>query len=314
MKKSHNTITAFLLITALLLSGCSEKTNDSVPTADTSSTTVSPHESISENESTTQSPITESTQSRTETVNSAKNSAPESSVQSTSEEPEPVPVEFTDEDRELQKILSDLWEPTQNIHSWFNYVGVPTDLYPDADDWRLKIPEISFDDESCKWIPDNLRMTDSMFSIPTSKAGMEELFHKYFSAERTDNLLRRIPACELIERSDKTLTLKLKDDPEIYKNHNTRINFIEVDGRLYVPDYMGAKDYIDVETAKVTKKTNDTIEFVFLGTGDAGPDYKPQILNNTLLYSKYAQRGSIKLEDGIWKLHSWDDMHFPLRH
>ena len=311
MKKSH-IIASLLLTAAMLLTGCSEKTNNTSPPADTSSTTISQPESTPETESTTQHPIIESTQSSTETVSSTENSTPESSVQNTSEEAEPIPVEFTDEDRELQKILSDLYDPTWEVISWFSSLGIPDYSHEWHQFLRLTIIGLPFDWEmEYDRIPDNFRHDGNMFDVPTSKAEMGKFISKYFSKEMTDTLLDRIPVCELVERSENSLIVKFKDDPEIYQKEGFQIWFVEVDGRLYVPFIQGVRGYIEVDTAKVTKKTDDTIAFIYLES----PSYsKEEIINNASLYSECVESGTIKLEDGVWKMHSWDDMHFPLKY
>ena len=311
MKKAHITV-SLLLSALLLLSGCSENTSSSAPADDISSTTVSQPESTPETESTTQNPIIESTQSSTETVSSTESSSTVSSTQSsTPEDIEPVPVEFTDEDRELQKILSDLCEPAWQVVSMFSSLGVPDFSHQPHQFLRMTIIELSFLEMECDMIPDNFRPEHFMFDVPTSKTEMGNFISKYYSKEMTDTLLDRIPVCELVEQSGNSLIVKFKDDPEIYQKEGFQIWFVEVDGRLYVRNSHGAPGFIEVDTAKITKKTNNTIEFIYLKS----PEYiKEEIISNASLYSKYAEKGALKLEDGVWKLHSWDDMNFPLKY
>lgn len=256
--------------------------------------------------STEKEPVNNSIEFSDNSGNEVENSTEEPSQSTPESVPEPVPVEFTDEDRKLQEILTDLYEPTSTINRWFCRLKVSNVDYPDAHGWRLKIPEISFEGEYIQ-IPENYYLTSESFCVPTTKAEMRELFQKYFTKERTDNLMERYQVCDLIERSDKTLTLKLRsDDPYEFKVHS--LYFIEADGQLYALDGYGTFGFIVPETAKVTKKTDDTIEFTFLMSNDIWSEY----LGDTSLYLNTAQNGSIKLEDGIWKLHTWDEWNFPL--
>lgn len=307
MKKTHITI-LLLLISSLFLSACSDKSSYSDSSHGTSSMDIS-ETSISSLQSTNSVESTAiSEQSLTKPASSAESNTENSEPQteSSDEKHEPVPVEFTDEDIELQEILSELYEPTSAINRWFCRLMVSNAAYPDAHGWRLKIPEISFEGEYIQ-VPENYYLVSESFCVPTTKAGMRELFQKYFTKERTDNLMERYQVCDLIERSDKTLTLKFKtDDPYEFKLHS--LYFIEADGHLYAADGYGTFGFIVPETAKITKKTDDTIEFTFLMSNDIWPEY----LGDTSLYLEAAQNGSIKLEDGVWKLHTWDEWNFPL--
>lgn len=212
---------------------------------------------------------------------------------------DPVPLEFTEDDREIQKILSELENPTDEIYFWMSGLNPPEPTDP----YKFILP--GRDSYSIYYrIPENSRQREnSPFEIPTTLAGMKEIMLKYFSAERTEKFLKNFGVFSAVENSDGSYTLTLDSSTEYKK---TSPIFVEVDGKLYRDDGASTSSIsIDSETAKVVRKTDSVIEFTYLfyHYDDWEPNtkyrYEP-------LYSQYAKKGILKYEMGGWKLDDWN--------
>lgn len=288
-----------MLLAVLLLGGCAEISSNSVTTTDTSSTSISQSESSSENESSPQSTIIKSTQSSTES------SSINPFAQSRLEGVTITPVEYTDEDKELQKILLDLQKPTEEILFWLvNMTHNPV--------LKFRFPQ--FGNESVSryaLIPENHRLyDDNLFDKPTTRDGLEKIMLEYFSEEFTKVRTDDIAVCTMTENPDGTYSVIFTDGIDQFANSFLHSNLLEIDGRLYQREGLKPVSInMDCETAKIISKTDDTIEFSYLD--DVGDDYDQYLFNgnykNEPFYSENALKGSLKYERGGWKLNSFND-------
>lgn len=302
MKKLHITM-IILLAVVMFLGGCSEKNNNSAPATDTSNSSVSstdisqPKNSTEDEFSSTESSVQSSTESIPETV---------------SEPVTPVPVEFTDEDRELQEILSELADPAAKIDCWTHLeLGLPEFIF--------NFPQLEVTYNLSYTIPDNYHLSeDSQLAFPSTCAEMEALMLKYFSKQQTKEYMRDIVPGIVTEEpvkgsnnaitvtfDDNTLSkLHIKDD---FGEYFLTPLFLELNGRMYRKAIQGVNHLIISEdTAKVISRTDDTIEFSYInipGFQYLDPwttdyEYEP-------FYSENALKGVLKYERGGWKLDSW---------
>lgn len=222
----------------------------------------------------------------------------EGSDQSSDETP-PVPVGFTDEDRELQKILSDLQPPANEIYRWLNNGSYP------SDEIQVRFAH----DRSLvhRYHRFGGRRGDDLLEKPTSCEEMKTLMLEYFSAERTEKFFSKyFSVCSIVDNADGIYTLK--NDVGKYTL------FIELDGELY---HLGTDSvsgiWIVDGSAKVISKTDNTIEFTYLDENWVRSVYEANdttILNDTELYSKYAINGTLKYERGGWKI---EYLEYPFR-
>lgn len=223
---------------------------------------------------------------------------------------DPVPVEFTDEDRELQEILSGLTKPAHEIHSWL------IDLVPSAPFTEFKFPQLGDNDRGYFGvIPENCYWTDPEFTIPTTCARMEELMLKYFSEARVEGFMNNIVPGNLTENPDGTFDVTFDDEvlTKLYVindrgNFYIRPKFIEADGKFYRAEGSSIRVLTIIEdSAKVISRTEDTIEFSHInGLALYGSDPEPDY-NTEPFYSENAVKGVLKYERGGWKIDSWED-------
>lgn len=282
MRFKHITTIALLTAT-ILLGGCSKNHNNSVPETDTSSVIVFSSDSL-----------------QAESLSDNESSITGSLVQSNDESIVLTPVEFTDEDKELQNILSELLNPAEEILSWFVEMALPTPMiYIDFPQYE-NIPSGGF-----ALVPENYfhNGSYSLFEMPTTRDGMREIMLKYFSEEYTENRVGDIVSGTLTENPDGTYSMTVTDEIDtslelIYEK------FVEADGRLYQRDGIKiAGINMDYSTAKIVSKTDDTIEFTYLLNSYS---YKPKPeYKNEPLYSENAFKGVLKYERGGWKFDSW---------
>ncbi len=284
MKKLSNITNSILLSGVLLLSGCSERGNSYTP-----GTNINLSLDISESD------IPDSTSSLTSSDSTSNISSSENSFEQSSDvSAEPVPVEFTEEDRELQEILSNLLVPAEEIYSW-----MVNEVYSDT---VYKFRFSDFDETKVHYYYLFSGIGSGLFERPTTCEEMEDLMLEYFTADRTDKFLSKFSVCSAVENSDGTYTLKRVDK----KTSPLPTKFIEINGQLYRDE--GVSTYsinIDLDTVTVNSKTDDTIEFTYLCNDWTRDVDNSTCLNDKTLYLEYSLNGTLKYEREGWKFASW---------
>ncbi len=278
-KKIISAITAFLLAATLLLSGCSEQQNTPYQSADTSSDSgipTDPESSVSENVSTDEP--------QSSTSGDHENSTSGSGQSSDSTEF----AEFTEEDKELQAILKDIEGGVNLIINWCEcgpFMASGGSLLAPA--VKFKFPQSDKPDSVYEYylIPDNYSREGDV-TMPTTRADMMDLMLDYFTESYIDQRYN-IDAGTMKENSDGTFSVVFDEIRNTYGGH-----FIEVNGRLYRYGSEGCRTHLTAETARVTHKTDDLIEFTFVGYNYPVED--PRF--------KFKASGRLKLERGGWKL------------
>lgn len=219
---------------------------------------------------------------------------PESSGQSSDENGSVV---FSEEDREVQKILSDMMEPANDVYSWTHGPDI------DRPAFKFRLPSI---DTSMTFTCYPFSASDEsehLLERPDTYSELKEMMLEYFSADQTEHLLLSFVVCSAAENSDGTYTLKKADGTPI----ELLPGLFEVDGKLYQIETRGPGEIIkyisiDLDTVKMAYRTDDQIEFMHL---DNEFD-NSETLNDMKMYSKLARCGILKYERGGWKLDSWD--------
>lgn len=293
MKTIHASAIIILCSLTLLLVGCTERGSSSAPGAGIDSSLTSSENSVSDVLSESNISSTDISVSSSSTDISVNSSSRESaSEQSSDVSASAIPVEFTDEDREVQKILSDLLEPADEIYSWMR-AGRGTDyivIFSDRD------PEDYF-------YYGIFNGRTERFELPKTCSEMEKLMLDYFSSDMTEYFMKRFAVYNAVKNSDGTYTLERADGKPVL----LPAKFVEVNGQLYCDDGISVVGItINPVTVIVTSKTDDTIEFTYLDNDWTREVDDSTCLNDTALYSKYALNGTLKYERGGWKLDNWD--------
>lgn len=284
MKMLHVTAAAFLLAAAVILCGCTEQRVES--TANTNSGSDVSGSSSLQNESLPNSVssmrATGSTVSVMENSNILENKS--ETVSTLDYSHLNIPTEFTEEDRELQKVLRGLVDSTDELTCCFGNIL--------TDDTSVTYKFI-FSEEiipnNYYLVPKNFRYREgSTFTVPTTYSEWSEAFHRYFTEEATESWLKNVGVGTLTENSDGTFGVSGVEQP---------VNFLELDGKMYCWEAEGGRKSpdINVKTAKVKSKTEDTITFSYLGY-----NYIDDYINFPE-YS-YNSEGVLKLEGDSWKL------------
>lgn len=302
MKKINNLTRSAFLIAILFLVGCTERGSSSAPDAGLDSSLVSSENSVSDISS--ESSSSESTSSTDISVSS---SSTESSSEQSSDVSDAVPVEFTDEDRELQKILKELNDVFVIFDEWITS-GIPFDY---AKKYEFLFPEAEFriSYTYCEMLDNYL---DHGMIVPNNYEDFKKFMLNFLTEEATNLALTDdyvVAKGTVIENSDDVLSIVLDDDCK----GNEGAKFIEIDGKMYkrIPEggkgLYGIRDLVP-ESAKAISKTDDTIEFTFL-TGIRSNWYEFQnndlYLSDEKLYKEHAIVGVLKYERGGWK-RDWD--------
>lgn len=312
MTKLHKTATALFLSTALLLSGCSERGNSpakepentsSDGSSDISSSTTTDSEcSTPKSESTSEPP---SSTSENSTDNPDSTSDYNSSSEGSSDvNAEPVPVEFTEEDKELQKLLGELEFCCEAVELWFsNSVpnGTPQDngfIFRFSDNNKLS-------DGFYYAIPE--KYSEGNLVIPNTYEDVRETIFKYFSEDQAEKFMCRLAKGSFTKNADGSFSVLLDDDVE--KGH---IELIEIDKTMYRSSCLITKGFInsiDWRTAKVVSRTDDIIEFSYITSDwyNLDEDDNPIYLNDVSQYEENAYTGVLKYERGGWR-RDWDKM------
>lgn len=201
-----------------------------------------------------------------------------------------IPSDFTDEDRELQEILRGLVGNAGEIDLLF----IPLDNSEPNKTFRRIDKGLSSESGQDDYnfyniIPEVYVCPDGRFPVPQTRAGIEELLLKYYTEQMTEHYMRGVNKGSAAENPDGTYSVEITEGSGLSP-------FLEIDGRMYRD--LGTRDrtaYVNCETAKVTRKTADTIEFTYLGYL-----YTSDYVN----YPHYSfnEQGAIKFENGMWKL------------
>ena len=267
MKHTKRSAMALLLTAVLLLGGCVARESTSTLGDGTSTSSDFSDAGIA-------SSSNDSPKSTNISENSSSSEDPESA-------PLIVPTEFTEDDRELQKILKELWPAALNIELMFN------GNYNRGNDYVFII---SGDKVYYDLIPENTKTSDGMLTIPQTYEEMQELLLKYHTKDTAEKYMRDVNKASMTENPDGTYNVTLDTD-------NKGAMFIEIGGRMYCKDSIIAGGFlIDYDTAKMIEKTDDLIHFSCICyRGEL--DYKNE---DGLAWN---EDGFLKYERGGWKLH-----------
>ncbi len=298
MTKLYKTTTALFLSAVILLGGCAERSTAPAP-ADTDINTSSDVTGGESSESTgsTTSDISGKPESSLENESNSDSSPEESSDVSV----DAVPVEFNEEDRELQNILEDVERGCAAIDLWFSNSapeGIPEDK---GFTFRFS-GDNDLSDGLFYSIPKNY--SEGELVIPDTYEKMMETILEYFSENRAGDFFRRLAKGSMTEKSDGIFSISLYND-NMDKGH---IELIEIDKTMYRSSSVITKGFvnpIDIKTAKLTKKTNDTIEFTYLSNFGILDSFNPTYLSDVSLYEENAYIGVLKYERGGWR-RDWD--------
>lgn len=189
----------------------------------------------------------------------------------------PYPLEFTDEDLELQAILEEL-SPGHDIAKW-NEASTVSENEPE---YEFIFPA-SFKQEARSAIyrpmPEGTT-PDGKIEYPHTAEALRALYMRYFTQDSVDRYMEEVGKGTMTKNPDGTYSVKV--------DGNEPKNYLEIDGKLYVTEttpYLGAAAYPLFDSAKVIEKTNDTIKFSIIQS------------------AKYhIGTGIIKYERGGWRL------------
>lgn len=284
MKKQRFILIAAVLLAVSLSSACTLIYDSE--SSDISSDSVDTGISSSEAES-------DSSDSSSDLINSSQGK-PESSGQSSDEN---GPVEFSEEDKEVQKILSDIVEPANEIYRWTYGPDIGSPSY------QFRIPDFDASMTFTYYPFSASDASEHLLERPDTYSELKELMLEYFSADRTEHLLYSFIVCSAVENSDGTYTLKRADGVPI----EMPPGLFELDGKLYQIETRGPGEIItyisiDLDTVKMRYRTDDQIEFFHL----CNVFDNSETLNDMEIYSAVARCGILKYERGGWKLDSWD--------
>ncbi|MDE7229884.1 MAG: hypothetical protein K2N56_05325 [Oscillospiraceae bacterium] len=305
MAKLHKAATALLLAAVMSLGGCSERGNSPTQEPENISLDNTSGNSSKSFESST-SDISDSVseqQSSTERESDSQSSSDGSSDISV----DTVPVEFTEEDKELHKILKTL-EGINVFEGWLT-----AEMDDPYDDVQLETFDLFIADTHMSHtyykIPDNFAINGRV--IPHTYAGLRDIMLENLTERFTDDLLKIMMLAgkgSIKEKnSDGTFLIELLDDGEYINKGYYR--FLEIDGAMYCSTSVGGKGlgnvYVEPETAKVISKNDDTIEFTYM----AGWYYSDDMDNTKKIdasyYAEHAITGVLKYERGGWR-RDWD--------
>ncbi len=289
MSKSHMAASALFLLAALLLSGCAEQDSGLNTNLDSGSLCEQDKNSDSTSEN----------RSEAKSGEDSKNNPEESSDVNVAA----VPVEFTEEDKDLQDILENLEEGRSIVNNWFA-CAEPIDA--ECIPYQFFFPESTVPDHDMEYFKIPVNYSENGVTIPHTYNGMREFILEYYSEQSADNLMKDVAQGNMLKNSDGTFSVILD---EKFKG-NEFSKFLEIDGIMYRKSSLGvfyppAGLIIDCATAKVISKTDTAIEFTYLEGDFAQADLNKTYLNNVSLYEENAMIGVLKYERDGWK-RDWD--------
>ncbi len=196
-----------------------------------------------------------------------------------------IDPEFTEEDLKFQAELKELVNAAEDIDRMFRDMGYAPGMkfryYFDGDKehyYEAEYFEISKD-----------RRTElGLFAVPQSYDEMEELVTRYFSERASLSYMVYAAKGRLTENDDGTYRIDLVKGSGYPK-------FVEIDGRMYrAAESKSGGLGIDCGTAKIIRKSENSIEFSYWGH-----DYSKPYQGG----AAYAERnGSVTIENGVIKL------------
>ena len=210
-----------------------------------------------------------------------------------------IPYEFTEEDKELQKFLSETVNEAEKFQQlydsgYFGDIGWQTKGDQEHEDIitaRFQQREQALDKQiSCQYM---LLSDELPFK---TRAELEVCLKQYFSSEIVSQYMDSVAVGEIVEKDEDYCLIKITEggyfDQKGFLFGIPR--FIEINGRLYRDDgTKGGWFTPNWSMAKVISKTDDEIIFSYLGYG---MDDIKEIR---------AGLGRLKYEDG-WKYDWWD--------
>ena len=140
-------------------------------------------------------------------------------------------------------------------------------------------------------IPENTKTDpNGLFTIPQTVDEMEELVSKFFSKRAAEFYMSSVGKGRLTKDQNGETKIEFEDQQQRM--------FLEIDGKMYRSNYAWDVQTlnlgIDCDTAKITRKTDKSIEFSYMGY-----DYENWYSGG----DQYAERnGALVYEDGAWKL------------
>lgn len=317
MNKLHKITTALLLLTAMLLTGCAKRGNTPASGVNTNSNT-SPEVSDNYSSENTESSISEASNISSE-PESGRNSD-SSSEESSDTSVDTVPVEFTDEDKELQKILEDLEKGGSTIDGWF-ICDRPIVSWAELDsegnlvqcsqegvtvqEYEFFFPKMGVP-ATYYLMPDNYSENGMIF--PQTYKEIKEIALEYYSERAVDNIMEYwVGKGSMTEKTDGTIEVTLDENCS-----NDWYKLLEIDGKMYRASGDGGRGLgttpINPFSAKIVSKTDDTIEFTYLTTNWLYYDFDEDTYKKITDESQYAKEvltGVLKYERGGWR-RDWD--------
>lgn len=298
MKKALIPSTAFLLAGAMLLGGCSKGGNGYAPGAEKDPSSVSSESSVSE------------VLSESRSVNSSSG-VESSSEQSSDVSAAPVPVEFTDEDKKLQELLRGMEKTEFTIRNWFQVSFPESNDGTPAEEIIFKFSEDNYDHSHIYYqMPPDY--SEHGMLIPRTYDDMKELLLNYFSERLTEETMRMVVKGDITKISENVFDTTLDKYVNVfYVTLDKKASdfdypkFIEAGGAMYRNSGEGGRGIdiceIDIETVKITQKTDDTIEFSFLPYSWITEEKNKEYLADEKRYTEHASTGRLKYERGGWK-------------
>ncbi len=333
MKKINKLMNFAFIIAICLLGGCAEQGNSYTPGSELGSSLTSTADDVSDISSESSS-LGNSSKSTSSTDISVSPSGTESSEEQSSDvSAVPIPVEFSNEDRELQEILRNMEGIYDTVDFWFRH--------DEPDDDTAKKYLFVFPEFKRSSYTDFMPMTyyyeipngysENGMVIPQTYNDFKNLLLSFLSEqylEATDQVIKgsmtEITGDSFTELDDQTsgrLSSMIENCDGAFfvtweKCWDSPVKFIGIDGKMYRHAFNWDRGIegtwiVDVDTAKVISKTDDTIEFSYITDSWLQVDKngsivdKDEILNDTELYEKNAIVGVLKYERGGWK-RDWD--------
>lgn len=207
------------------------------------------------------------------------------------ETPTDTPKEFTGsaEDKEVFETLMPLIENSGEITGMFSEMHT----YRDGLLFKFNCGGSSFEETFFPISEGQRTEPNGLFSVPLTYAEMENLLSTCLTPQAAASYMEYVGKGSLTDNFDGSHTLKFDDGYE-----PTFPTFVEIDGRLYRSfSFSDRKRTIDPYTAKLTFKTDNTIEFTYEHTDSWGHED--------------GIRDGVLVNDGSgWKMNYYNDWGF----
>lgn len=205
-------------------------------------------------------------------------------------------VRFTDEDKELQKILEELDKGLSAISAWLTF------SYPqDSPKHTFVMPN----GNRMSFYPISDGFSIGGLNMPTTYEAMREMVLEYFSEQFADDFMyHNVGTGTMEENPDGTFSVTLDENSD-----NDYYKFIAIDGKIYCHgDSAGGRglSYMRIlcPTAKILNKTEDTIEFAYFNDLNMSKEniiFMQSCINDVSLYEANTNIGVLKYERGGWR-------------